>query len=329
MIKEDKFTKVIKKELKVYESAKAQKVIAKNGTFFLEKGDKFQLITEQSIESEKVGNDIVTAINAELKDSPIEVKISSDDSENLNGVSTTNIVFAVCTKADATNELMTINAEGLEFTTEFDAMLSTVLIDTFGFKAEEIGANKVDNTFWVMKTVIEDVPETEVVEPKVELLSGEDFDEEPIAFVDTDFTDDMYTESTKTKEVKKSKYTESKFVKVLFKEADAEDNEKKKDDEEEAKKDKDKKDKEDKEDKKKEESKSCKESDDEDMDDEEDKKKEEAVKKDKNGKWPFEKGYIKDDEEDDKKDDKEDKEDKKEMKESYKFNPAQKQSFLL
>jgi len=282
------------KKAKVYECAKDQKLQSKNGTFFLEKGDKFVLVPvkslkEQTSDSEAMGKSITDKINSNLTDAPIEVKVMSDESTNLNGVKTTNITWEVCVKEDAKSELVNINVDGIDFTPEFDAMLNDVLLNEFKFKADEIGADSTTNTFWVMKTEIENMPEVEEVEAPVEMFAGNDD-----VIMDDYVEDDIYVESV-------GNYKKSKYVSFVEKKAckESDDIDEEDMDEED--------DEDDKEDKKKEEMK---------------KLKKEGAKKDKNGKYPFEKGYIKDDdsdeEDDDKKDDKEDKKDEKKKKESVK-----------
>ena len=274
------------KKAKVYECAKDQKLQSKNGTFFLEKGDKFVLVPvkslrEQTSDSETMGKSITDKINSNLTDAPIEVKVMSDDSTNLNGVKTTNITWEVCVKEDAKSELVNINVDGIDFTPEFDAMLNDVLLNEFKFKADEIGADSTTNTFWVMKTEIENMPEVEEVEAPVEMFAGND-DVIMDDYVEDDYIeDDIYVESV-------GNYKKSKYVSFVEKKACKESEDEEDMDEE--------SDEEDKEDKKKEEMK---------------KLKKEGAKKDKNGKYPFEKGYIKDDDSDDEDDKKES------VKESY------------
>lgn len=212
MNKRTKYTKVVEKKHKIFESAKVQKIEASNGTFFLEEGDKFQLIPvkylkEQSVESQAIADTIVNKINANLKDEPIEVKVVSDDSETLNGVKTTNITFEICVKEDMQSDMVKMGAEGLDFTEELDAMLNEVIAGE-GFKADEVTSDSANNTFTINKIEVEGVEEEPTTYVGIDLSSNDD-----MVVEEDDFTVDTYEDDYVEEDIyyesatKKSKYT--------------------------------------------------------------------------------------------------------------------------
>ena len=365
MIKKTKYTKMVEKEVPVYTSAKVQKIDAVNGTFFLESGDEFQLIPvaklkEQSIESQAIADIIVNKINANLTDEPIEVKVVADNSETLNGVKTTDITFEICVKEDMQSSMVKMGAEGLDFTEELDAMLNEVIAGE-GFTSDEVTSDSITNTFTINKVEVEGVEEDFTTDVGIDLSSDDDV----IVGADAEFMDDNIIEDDVYYEsVRNSKYTNLIFNEKAKKESEDLDEE---DDNvyyarmnidnteslyklaQKVKNAKELKDvmlknKSKFPDAKKidfdkldwsevyknvmdEMKKLKKESDDigEDLDEKN------KPKKDKNGKYPFEKGYIKeedDDDDDEEDDEKEPKEEKKKVKESLMFK-RDKYSHLL